>query len=559
MVPDDFGQEANRPEAWNVSITELENTLFNDGSTSGGNLSLLIDVWDHYNADLNTVFADSPGNFDYSVSDTPIGGGEGYSTYQIDIVDATPAQGFIDVLIGVECEEQDYQGLLPGKTVTAYFLYRASVEAQLPIVLLVPNGGEEWTIGTYHDITWDAPPSVTNIKLEYSKDGFVSDFHTIISSTEDDGEYSWQIPDDPSDTVRVRVSDADNTSVYDDSDDDFSIIEFVCGQGLHSSQTYSGVFGNGVASGYETRAYDTGCLSDGRFLMKGISGTYNLYAFDVTQSGNITGDVIISNMAGGGGTIMSLDVCEVTGHIVYVAGYLSNTLNVYDSSGNFVQSINSASTVNLHAVDTDGDGGIWICGENASNQLLLSHYSWNGSSYIHEPTHDLNVSPDVSNNDYVFDIAIVHSVERLYILEQGPYPWRGVLLVYDISGGQPVHLPALKKSQFFPVIIGAHSYSHWRYAVDIEVDHSDATYEQCRIVCYERCQPWSSGSYFVKFDADLNQLATQPIAGNYTHQYICIGLCPDPSDPDGIFLVGLEDGIHEPMNRYETYTMPNDW
>jgi len=55
-APDDFPPEANRAEAWRISVAELENTLYNDGSESGGDLSLAIDVYDWFNADLNTIF-----------------------------------------------------------------------------------------------------------------------------------------------------------------------------------------------------------------------------------------------------------------------------------------------------------------------------------------------------------------------------------------------------------------------------------------------------------------------------------------------------------------------
>ncbi len=126
-VPDDFLPAANRTEAWNVSITEDENTLWNDGSENGGDLSLLIDVWDHYDAALNAVKVESPGNFGVVTSSSAIDGGEGYSTYAIDIIEATPAEGSIDLLITVESEAIGYQDLLPGKNVSAYFMYTVPV------------------------------------------------------------------------------------------------------------------------------------------------------------------------------------------------------------------------------------------------------------------------------------------------------------------------------------------------------------------------------------------------------------------------------------------------
>jgi len=156
-VPDDFGPAANRTEAWNVSVTEVSNTLWNDGVGNGGDLSLSIDVWDHYNAEMNTVVIESPGNFDSESSATPTGGGGGYSTYELDITGATPDPDSIDILITIESEVVGYQGLLPGKTVAGYFLYTSLVDDEAPVQVdpptvteVIPDWGYLET--TYEDV-----------------------------------------------------------------------------------------------------------------------------------------------------------------------------------------------------------------------------------------------------------------------------------------------------------------------------------------------------------------------------------------------------------------------
>jgi hypothetical protein len=104
-VPDDFGPEANRAEAWNFTVTMPENTLWNDGEENGGDLSLSVEVWDHFNADMNTVKVESPGNFDAVSTSVAVGGGEGYSTYEVDIVDATPGPEEIELFITIEAAD----------------------------------------------------------------------------------------------------------------------------------------------------------------------------------------------------------------------------------------------------------------------------------------------------------------------------------------------------------------------------------------------------------------------------------------------------------------------
>jgi len=134
-APDDFPPAANRPEAWRISIAELWNTLYYENGESGGDLSLAVDVYDHFNADKNKVRVEATGAVPMTESTSPIGSGEGYSTYQVDISDCTPsAAGDLGLLVTVESDETGYGGLLPGKPVSAYFTYTTQVNDHKPIV-----------------------------------------------------------------------------------------------------------------------------------------------------------------------------------------------------------------------------------------------------------------------------------------------------------------------------------------------------------------------------------------------------------------------------------------
>jgi len=88
-----------------------------------------------------------------------------------------------------------------------------------------PNGGESWKVLSDHEITWDSSESTGEVKIEYSKNYFVSDINLIVDTTPNDGSYMWvDIPYDLSDTVKVRVSST-VPSMSDISDAVFSIIE----------------------------------------------------------------------------------------------------------------------------------------------------------------------------------------------------------------------------------------------------------------------------------------------------------------------------------------------
>ena len=131
-APDDFAPEANRVEAWRVDLTEDENTLWNDGVDNGGDLSLTLDVYDWFNAEMNSVRVESPGNFTMVETAVTTGGSAGYSTYEIEITGATPAETQISLLVSVGCEEEDFGGFITGTNTTSYFTFDIAVDDEAP-------------------------------------------------------------------------------------------------------------------------------------------------------------------------------------------------------------------------------------------------------------------------------------------------------------------------------------------------------------------------------------------------------------------------------------------
>jgi hypothetical protein len=92
------------------------------------------------------------------------------------------------------------------------------------ITVVSPNGGESWQIGSTHNITWLATGPITDVMIEYYKDDDYGTAVEIIASTENDGTFEWDpIPDDPTTTAKVRISDAAAPGTYDDSNDFFEI------------------------------------------------------------------------------------------------------------------------------------------------------------------------------------------------------------------------------------------------------------------------------------------------------------------------------------------------
>ncbi|MCF6270715.1 MAG: T9SS type A sorting domain-containing protein [Melioribacteraceae bacterium] len=91
---------------------------------------------------------------------------------------------------------------------------------QPSIVVTSPNGGENWEVGSNHNINWTSS-NVANVKIEYSTNNG-SSWSTVISSTLSDGNYNWTIPNTPSTNSKIRISEVGG-NVFDISNTVFTI------------------------------------------------------------------------------------------------------------------------------------------------------------------------------------------------------------------------------------------------------------------------------------------------------------------------------------------------
>ncbi len=91
------------------------------------------------------------------------------------------------------------------------------------ITVTSPNGGEDWELDTTHNITWTSSNTSGNVKIELYDNG--SFYNTIISSTTDDGTYSWNIPDTYAAGTQytIKIEDVTDPATYDFSDADFTL------------------------------------------------------------------------------------------------------------------------------------------------------------------------------------------------------------------------------------------------------------------------------------------------------------------------------------------------
>ncbi|MDP3148876.1 MAG: carbohydrate binding domain-containing protein [Ignavibacteria bacterium] len=90
------------------------------------------------------------------------------------------------------------------------------------VSLYSPNGGETWNAGAQQWIGFTST-DIPYVKIEYSTNGGTTWITLSARETTANGGYAWTIPNTPSTQCKVRVSDADDPTVYDISDANFTI------------------------------------------------------------------------------------------------------------------------------------------------------------------------------------------------------------------------------------------------------------------------------------------------------------------------------------------------
>ncbi|MFZ5519550.1 MAG: right-handed parallel beta-helix repeat-containing protein [Candidatus Zhuqueibacterota bacterium] len=90
------------------------------------------------------------------------------------------------------------------------------------IKLDVPNGGENWNVGSPRYIVWNTHLFSGAVKIEYSTNGGAT-YSTIAGSYSGSPSYQWTVPNTPSSNCCVKVSDATDGQPFDISDAVFTI------------------------------------------------------------------------------------------------------------------------------------------------------------------------------------------------------------------------------------------------------------------------------------------------------------------------------------------------
>ncbi|MBN1824673.1 MAG: hypothetical protein JW958_00320 [Candidatus Eisenbacteria bacterium] len=91
------------------------------------------------------------------------------------------------------------------------------------VLVLAPNGGEEWGIGEERSILWGTSGCVYSVRIECSRDGGAV-WETLETGHPDDGSYLWEVEGPVSEQCLIRVATEDGQG-SDESDGEFTIFQ----------------------------------------------------------------------------------------------------------------------------------------------------------------------------------------------------------------------------------------------------------------------------------------------------------------------------------------------
>ncbi|MFN8395573.1 MAG: hypothetical protein U0176_13110 [Bacteroidia bacterium] len=272
--------------------------------------------------------------------------------------------------------------------------------------MVTPNGGENWYAGTSQTITWVSmfQPNPT-VKLEY-KHRWRHHKTTITNSAPNTGTYTWTVPNTPSTTARVRISDTVSPLVNDMSNANFTISPYVTVTAPNGGQNW------------------LGCAVQALRNHGGTSGLFNL---DYSTDNGTTWVSIVTNLSGGAGpaaayswTVPNVNTTQALVRVTDAADILKTDVS------NAVFTINQTSNVQLL---TPNGGEVWVA--NTTQNINYSvgggvttvrlEYSTNNGDARATITSSTGIGtyvwtiPNVNSN-----VALVRGRGRQQLLQQRP-------------------------------------------------------------------------------------------------------------------------------------------
>jgi hypothetical protein len=328
------------------------------------------------------------------------------------------------------------------------------------VTVTSPLIGENWEVGSIDTITWDATEGIADVKLDYSTNGGTQ-WTTILNSTPNNGIFLWNVPNKPTTTALIRVTDTDNTSVLDMSDI-FNITTSITltspnggenwevGSIQHITWTASAGITDvkievSTNSGGSWSTLVLSTMNTGSYGWKIPNSPYTTYRIKVSDYNNST----VSDMSNNNFTVSSdLNVIYPNGGEVFYVGE-EQIISYGGSSGisevKVEYSVNNGTSWTLINTAANDSSVIWNIPNKPSTQCLVrvTDNSVSGTTDVSNDTFEINTGLKVEEEDKQQRIPKFFSqsqnrpnpfLRETFIRYAIPYDCWVTIKVYDIRG-----------------------------------------------------------------------------------------------------------------------------
>jgi hypothetical protein len=224
-----YSDESTFADADEVTVTNNENTQIRVILGEGGTIPALEIIYPNGGEILTagsiceiTWQGTGEGN---AVLEYSIDGGDSWTT----IAGSTPNDGNYDWLVPNTPSENCLVRIRESEgdessSDTSDNVFTIVLPPHSTLTVTSPNGGERLTGGSTYNITWTGSTGVENVSIEYSPDRGKT-WQSVVPVTVNDGNYSWTVPDTPTNNCLVRIIAGDTDEAPTDvSDAEFSIV-----------------------------------------------------------------------------------------------------------------------------------------------------------------------------------------------------------------------------------------------------------------------------------------------------------------------------------------------
>jgi hypothetical protein len=244
------------------------------------------------------------------------------------------------------------------------------------------------------------------------------------------------------------------------------------------------------------------------------TGPSTLGVFEASSSGNT--NVLFTYFLGKKDKVMSLDSEPVTGRLLAVTALDPRLIKIIDPTVIFGQAIigtiqTPESNVSWVATDTEKNGGFWglqrLAGTSVTYKLVHYTYLEESPWFQLDSSGATFITEKVGTDTDIFDIAIDQNAGYLYVFEVGA-SGKGAVHSYKIVPGGPLQFQKTLGNVFNQTLSFQIDPSEtWTAYGDIDLDHENASDEDCRILVYGR---FGNGTVELRrLDSSLNLLDTE--------------------------------------------------